>query len=201
MEIRRIRPSFTRPSSWHRSEPPAGSRDEADLGQERAAAGRVRHALLVASRPATDPRCADTASTPQSPLRHEVPQERTNEIDTDLPAEAGDDAEAAVEDAAGLGPGSGVLVVKRGPNAGSRFPMNKAVLTAGRNPDCDIFLDDITVSRRHAEFTCANGEFRVADLGSLNRTYLNRERIDSAALVNGDVIQIGKVRLVFLTSA
>jgi pSer/pThr/pTyr-binding forkhead associated (FHA) protein len=92
-----------------------------------------------------------------------------------------------------------VLVVKRGPNAGSRFPLDQPVTSAGRHPGSDIFLDDVTVSRRHAEFRREGGEFNVVDVGSLNGTYVNREPIDSAELTNGDEIHMGKFRLVFLT--
>ena len=95
--------------------------------------------------------------------------------------------------------GSALLVVKRGPNAGSRFLLDQASTAAGRHPNTDIFLDDITVSRRHAQFRCLSGEFQVVDVGSLNRTYVNREPVDSAVLANGDEVQIGKFRLVFLT--
>ncbi len=98
----------------------------------------------------------------------------------------------------GLPPGSALLVVKRGPNAGSRFLLDADVTTAGRHPDSDIFLDDVTVSRRHAEFRREGGGFVVRDVGSLNGSYLNRERIDSAGLAGGDEVQIGKYRLVFL---
>ena len=70
---------------------------------------------------------------------------------------------------------------------------------AGRHPDSDIFLDDVTVSRRHAEFRLESSEFQVVDVGSLNGTYVNREPVDSAVLANGDEVQIGKFRLVFLT--
>ena len=94
--------------------------------------------------------------------------------------------------------GSALLVVKRGPNAGSRFLLDADATTAGRHPDSDIFLDDITVSRRHAEFVRLEGGFAVRDVGSLNGTYLNRERIEQAALTGGDEVQIGKYRLVFL---
>ena len=106
------------------------------------------------------------------------------------------DAVAAVE---ALPPGSALLVVKRGPNAGSRFLLDSELTTAGRHPDSDIFLDDVTVSRRHAEFRLESGEFQVVDVGSLNGTYVNREPVDSAVLANGDEVQIGKFRLVFLT--
>jgi hypothetical protein len=101
----------------------------------------------------------------------------------------------------GLPPGSALLVVKRGPNAGSRFLLDAEVTTAGRHPESDIFLDDVTVSRRHAEFVREGNSFLVRDVGSLNGTYLNRGRIDAAALAGGDEVQIGKYRLVFLTGA
>ena len=100
-----------------------------------------------------------------------------------------------------LAPGSALLVVKRGPNAGSRFLLDTDVTTAGRHPDSDIFLDDVTVSRRHVEFRRDGSGFAVYDVGSLNGTYVNRERIDSAALSGGDEVQIGKFRLVYLTAA
>jgi hypothetical protein len=97
-----------------------------------------------------------------------------------------------------LPPGSALLVVKRGPNAGSRFLLDDETTTAGRHPESDIFLDDVTVSRRHAEFVRERGSFVVRDVGSLNGTYLNRERIEAATLAGGDEVQIGKYRLVFL---
>ena len=95
--------------------------------------------------------------------------------------------------------GSALLVVKRGPNAGSRFLLDADVTTAGRHPESDIFLDDVTVSRRHAEFAREGGGFVVRDVGSLNGSYLNRERIEAAGLAGGDEVQIGKYRLMFLT--
>jgi hypothetical protein len=100
-----------------------------------------------------------------------------------------------------LTPGSALLVVKRGPNAGSRFLLDQDITTAGRHPESDIFLDDVTVSRRHVEFRRDGLGFAVYDVGSLNGTYVNRERIDSAALAGGDEVQIGKFRLVYLTAA
>jgi pSer/pThr/pTyr-binding forkhead associated (FHA) protein len=94
--------------------------------------------------------------------------------------------------------GVGLLVVKRGPNAGSRFALGSGKTTIGRHPDSDIFLDDVTVSRRHAEVRHHEVAFKVSDVGSLNGTYLNRERIEEADLHSGDELQIGKFRLVFL---
>jgi hypothetical protein len=116
----------------------------------------------------------------------------------DLPgAELGEDVHAGAVDA--LPPGSALLVVKRGPNAGSRFLLDQEVTTAGRHPNSDIFLDDVTVSRRHAEFRREGSSFVVHDVGSLNGTYVNRQRIDGAALAGGDEVQIGKFRLLYLT--
>ena len=94
--------------------------------------------------------------------------------------------------------GSAVLVVRRGPNAGYRFRLDQPVTAAGRHLDSNVVLDDITVSRRHAEIRCERGEFRVFDVGSLNGTYVNGEPIHSAVLTNGDEIRLGKFRLVFL---
>ena len=93
--------------------------------------------------------------------------------------------------------GDASLVVRRGPNAGSRFPLSSEVTTAGRSPDSEIFLDDVTVSRRHAEVTRTAQGFLVRDVGSLNGTYVNRERIEELLLSDGDEVQIGKYRLVF----
>ena len=98
-----------------------------------------------------------------------------------------------------LPPGSALLLVMRGPNAGSRFRLDGDLTTAGRHPDSDIFLDDVTVSRRHAEFYRHGARFTVRDVGSLNGTYVNRERIEEAELTGGDEVQIGKFRLLFLT--
>ncbi len=108
------------------------------------------------------------------------------------------EAQAAVD---ALPLGSALLVVRRGPNSGSRFLLDADLTTAGRHPQSDIFLDDVTVSRRHVEFRRSpDGSFTVADVGSLNGTYVNRERIDQVALSTGDEVQIGKYRLVFYAS-
>ena len=99
-----------------------------------------------------------------------------------------------------LDPGSALLVVRNGPGAGSRFLLDVAMVTAGRHHDSDIFLDDVTVSRRHAQFLRSDHGFRVKDVGSLNGTYVNRERIDEVQLSSGDIVQIGKYRLVYIES-
>ena len=119
------------------------------------------------------------------------------------------DAEASVgvtdeatRDVEKMARGTAVLVITRGPNLGSRFVLDQAVTSAGRHPDSDIVLDDVTVSRRHAEFRRDEDgrRFRVIDAGSLNGTYVNRVPMDAAVLVSGDQVQLGKFRLVFLTS-
>jgi pSer/pThr/pTyr-binding forkhead associated (FHA) protein len=104
------------------------------------------------------------------------------------------DAVAAIE---ALPPASALLVVQKGPNAGARFLLDAPVTTAGRSTKADIFLDDVTVSRRHAEFDGADGLFTVHDAGSLNGTYVNGERVETAVLRAGDEVQIGKYRLTF----
>ncbi len=92
-----------------------------------------------------------------------------------------------------------VLVVKRGGDAGTTYSLSEATTVAGRSPDTAIFLDDVTVSRRHAEFVRSANGYSVRDSGSLNGTYVNRERVTEAVLHNGDEVQIGKFRLVFLS--
>jgi pSer/pThr/pTyr-binding forkhead associated (FHA) protein len=103
--------------------------------------------------------------------------------------------DAAAVDA--LPSGHALLVVQRGPGSGSRFLLDADVVNAGRHPDSEIFLDDVTVSRRHAEFHRTGDTFTVSDVGSLNGTYVNRDRIDRVQLTDGDEVQIGKYRLVF----
>ena len=107
--------------------------------------------------------------------------------------------DAAAVDA--LPAGHALLVVQRGPGAGSRFLLDADVVNAGRHPDSEIFLDDVTVSRRHAEFNRTDGGYTVSDVGSLNGTYVNRDRIDEVLLSGGDEVQIGKFRLVYYASA
>jgi pSer/pThr/pTyr-binding forkhead associated (FHA) protein len=116
-------------------------------------------------------------------------------VDDDLPGVLAD-AHAGVVEA--LPAGSALLVVKRGPNAGSRFLLDRDITTVGRHPDSDMFLDDITVSRRHVEFQREGSGFSVRDVGSLNGTYVNRKPVDVATLSFGDEVQVGKFRFVYL---
>jgi len=118
---------------------------------------------------------------------------------TDAPdADYGDESVADAATVDTLPPGTALLVVQRGPNAGSRFLLDSDLTLVGRHPDSDIFLDDVTVSRRHAEFYRSGNRFTVRDVGSLNGTYVNRERIEETDLTGGDEVQVGKFRLLFL---
>jgi pSer/pThr/pTyr-binding forkhead associated (FHA) protein len=96
--------------------------------------------------------------------------------------------------------GSGLLIVRRGPAVGARFLLDQDRTVAGRHPDADIFLDDVTVSRRHAEFVRHGSSFEVRDLGSLNGTYFDGVLIDQALLHEGAEVQVGKFRMTFYPS-
>lgn len=122
--------------------------------------------------------------------------------DRDNLADDADDADDAADaddgfDRSDFAPDMGVLFVSRGAKAGSRYALDEPVVTAGRHPDSTIFLDDVTVSRRHAELASEEGVYLVRDVGSLNGTYVNRERIDEAVLHDGDELQVGKFKLFF----
>lgn len=135
-----------------------------------------------------------------------IPAERGNETTSIINPMAGepeftDEPSPDYSAADTLPPGTALLVVLRGPNAGSRFLLDADFTSAGRHPDSDIFLDDVTVSRRHAEFYRHGVRFTVRDVGSLNGTYVNRERIEEAELFGGDEVQIGKFRLLFMSGS
>ncbi len=128
----------------------------------------------------------------------------TSVPDTSVSTAPVDDVADGLDDASigllELPRGVGLLVVKRGIDVGTRFALESPIVRAGRHPDSDIFLDDVTVSRRHAEFM-TNGQITtVRDVGSLNGTYVNRERIEEVRLSSGDEVQIGKFKLVYLVA-
>ncbi len=121
---------------------------------------------------------------------------------THMPEDLGDATdEEMAPDVSELKDGDAMVMVKRGPNVGARFLLDQDKISAGRHPDSEIFLDDITVSRRHAEFLRKGGQWRIKDSGSLNGTYLNRDRVDDSELTTGDEVQIGKYKLVFLSAS
>jgi pSer/pThr/pTyr-binding forkhead associated (FHA) protein len=116
-----------------------------------------------------------------------LPIEDRSELDDELGAMLAD-----------LPAGMGVVVVRRGPNAGSRYSLERDITTVGRHPDSDIFLDDITVSRRHAVIRHDRDGYEVSDAGSLNGTYVNRERVETGPLRHLDELQVGRFVLLFL---
>ncbi len=117
----------------------------------------------------------------------------------DDPAAAAEvDVAVALDD---LPAGTGMLVIRRGSGAGSRFLLDEDLVTAGRHPDSHMFLDDVTVSRRHAEIVRTATGYVVRDVESLNGTYVNRVRIDGdVELHPGDELQVGRFKLVFLVA-
>jgi hypothetical protein len=124
----------------------------------------------------------------------------TAEFEAQLAALDGAVSAEEQEAISALPSGSALLVVRRGPNVGARFLLDSDVTTAGRHPNADIFLDDVTVSRRHSEFLRHGTRFEIRDLGSLNGTYFDGVRIETAVLTDGAEVQIGKFRLTFYAS-
>ena len=109
-------------------------------------------------------------------------------------------SEVELEAIAALPSRSAMLLVRSGPTAGARYLLDGDVTTVGRHPEADIFFDDVTVSRRHAEITRAGTAFELVDQRSLNGSYVNGERVDRAALTDGAELRIGKFRLNFFAS-
>ncbi len=107
---------------------------------------------------------------------------------------------AEVEAISALPARAALLLVRSGPTAGARYLLDTDVTTVGRHPEADIFFDDVTVSRRHAEITRHSRQFEIVDQRSLNGTYVNGERVDRATLTNGSEVRIGKFRLTFFVS-
>jgi pSer/pThr/pTyr-binding forkhead associated (FHA) protein len=125
-----------------------------------------------------------------------VKEEQGDETTQSFTPEDEDDASATLEDVGIKGP---ALVVRSGGGrAGETFHLSGERTAIGRSPECEIFLDDVTVSRRHAVLFEQKGSFFIQDEGSLNGTFLNRHRIESAEIEDGDELQIGKYRLTFL---
>jgi pSer/pThr/pTyr-binding forkhead associated (FHA) protein len=143
------------------------------------------------------------SETPRGPENPEIP-DQTEKFGPDFQQklqnlESGVSLEEQ-EIIAGLLPFTALLVVRKGPNAGARFLLDQDSTIAGRHPEADIFLDDVTVSRRHAEFVRHGMAFEVKDLGSLNGTYFDGVLIDQALLHDGAEVQVGKFRMTFYAS-
>lgn len=135
------------------------------------------------------PSCGNEVERPAAPDA-EAP---TGAIDLGA-IESGADLEELPE----LPAGTGLLVVIRGPNAGSRYLLDRESTTVGRHPDSHVFLDDVTVSRHHARVDKEDDQFVLYDLGSLNGTYLAGERVDRRSLRAGDELQVGRYKLLFV---
>lgn len=126
--------------------------------------------------------------------------EETARYQEDLVSESAglsSEEQAAIE---ALPEGNALLIVSKGPNLGARFLLDADSTIAGRHPNADIFLDDVTVSRKHVEFRRSNGIFEIIDLGSLNGSYMLGERVDRAPLKNGSDVQIGKFKMIFYSA-
>jgi len=125
-----------------------------------------------------------------------------DEDETTLTLAALEDRQAVEDEFGGLldeiPAGMGLLVVRRGPNQGSSFILDRTVTSLGRHPESDIFLDDVTVSRRHAEITRSDRGYEVRDAGSLNGTYVDHERVELASLRDLNELQIGRFVLTFV---
>lgn len=143
----------------------------------------------------TPPTARDGATAPATPDTT-ISFGSLGSLDLDPAGPAGLTAEQAAAVQA-LPRTSALLVMQRGPSSGARFLLDADRTVAGRSPSADIFLDDVTVSRKHAEFVRELDDFVVRDVGSLNGTYVNRDRIDQAVLRAGDEVQIGKFRMTF----
>ncbi len=136
------------------------------------------------------PACGAPVATAAAPASND---------DTTSALEAGAlDPQHEVSDLPELEPGTGMLVVVRGPNAGSRFLLDRERTSIGRHPDSDIFLDDVTVSRRHALVARGEHGMYVEDNGSLNGTYVNGDRVEQRELATGDELQIGRFKVLYV---
>ncbi len=149
--------------------------------------------------------CGTRLVSAEAPAAGEPSGETTATIQIGVGSEKSETSDRALNpvDAAAvdaLPVGHALLVVQKGPGSGSRFLLDDDVINAGRHPESEIFLDDVTVSRRHAVFNRSGDTFTVSDVGSLNGTYVNRDRIEKVQLKDGDEVQIGKYRLVFFSS-
>jgi hypothetical protein len=144
----------------------------------------------------TCPACGDHIEDPWPP---ECPSCGARlEGATEAFAPVGSEEEHAGEAGAALDRAGPVLVVRKGPEVGERFFIDRPRLTVGRDPDCDIFLNDVTVSRSHAVLEMNGVEVSIEDVGSLNGTYVNGVRVDKALLSDGDIVQVGKFQMVFM---
>ncbi|WP_437127313.1 FHA domain-containing protein [Microbacterium galbum] len=140
-------------------------------------------------------RAADAVARDSS---HDTTQ--THDADLSFVPFGADLTEAELEAIGALPSGAALLIVRSGPTTGARYLLDTDVTTVGRHPEADLFFDDVTVSRRHAEIIRSGSAFEIVDQRSLNGSYVNGERVDRSALVNGSEVRIGKFRLNFFGS-
>ena len=137
-------------------------------------------------------RRAETCGSCGSPL---PPEDATTEHRlVELDASPG----SVFVDRSAFGRHQGLFVVNQGAKAGARYALDSDVVSLGRDPNSDIFLDDVTVSRRHAEVERRGARYSIRDVGSLNGTYVNRKLVEQGELSEGDEVQVGKFKLVFV---
>ncbi|MGH2707199.1 MAG: FHA domain-containing protein [Actinomycetota bacterium] len=144
-----------------------------------------------------NPEGANFCGTCGEPIRPEEAEDTTVTFNLETEGEGEEEFSIPFDE---LEEGKAIIVVRRGPNAGTKFFLDKDTVTCGRNPSSDIFLDDVTVSRKHAEIRREGSSFQLVDVGSLNGAFVNRRRVETSPLVNGDEVQIGKFKLVFFTA-
>lgn len=148
----------------------------------------------------SDSRTGDDAIRRGGEQRHDVTQTFGHESDLSFVPFGVELTDAEQSAIAALPSGSALLLVRSGALAGARYLLDTDVTTVGRHPEADIFFDDVTVSRRHAEITRSGTAFEIVDQRSLNGTYVNGERVDRSALQNGYELRVGKFRLNFFAS-
>jgi pSer/pThr/pTyr-binding forkhead associated (FHA) protein len=130
-------------------------------------------------------------------LSEDAPADATGRLDAPI-STTGPVGAVSGTNIVGVAPGTAMLIVRRGPSEGTSFQLDVDVTTLGRGDYSDVTLDDVTVSRNHAEIRRTPEGWHLRDVGSLNGTYVNRERIEETLLAGGDEVQIGKYRFVFL---
>lgn len=129
------------------------------------------------------------------------PMDATHKFSENLiPVDANSLSEEDQQAVDALPKGNSLLIVRRGPNKGARFLLDSDLISIGRHPNADIFLDDVTVSRRHSEISRTESVFTIKDLTSLNGTYFEGKRVETAELFNGAEVQVGKYHFTYYAS-
>lgn len=148
---------------------------------------------------ATEVIMVDESDPPATP--GDEPDDEPDDVVTTIAIDLdGDGDRELLEDLPSLDPGTGLFVVVRGPLAGARYVLDRDVTSIGRHPEADLLLDDVTVSRHHAEIRRVAGSMLLVDMGSLNGTYVGSHRVEEHQLVMADQVQIGRFKLVYVAA-